>query len=654
MRNLTLGLRLGLAFASLIVAMCVLGTISIWRMHLATAASRHVSEELAPCGEIAGDISGNAWAAAYEFDKFARNGDAEYLGNGRELLAALNATVRKAEELVARYPDLGEMKQSVGLIKNKLGDFEQRVAAMDLLHKTYVRHMADCETNYATYARLCAALRVDQHKKLEKEVQTLSFTMNATSSGIVTTTDVGIVAEPANTLAQQVGALQKRMNKLALIDEIVEVGNAVRRGTFKALAENDIDQLADTLTEFDTLTNVAANLLPTLAAGENADQLKGITKAGETYRRAVESIVTARSGINENEMAFRSLAKEITDMSMYIKSHVTKQTNTAAVSVTTVLTAASMVLVVGLMVAMAVAVIVAWLSTRAITVPIREGVNTLARTASQISATISQFASSSSEAATAVAETTTTVDEIRQTALVASDKAKAVVDSSLNASAAADTGRQATERAVEGLNKIRDQMSSIGESITRLSEQSQAVGDIVATVTDLAEQSNLLAVNAAIEAAKAGDMGRGFAVVAQEIRSLAEQSKDSTKQVRAILTEVQKATAKAVFAAEQGVKSVIDGGKQADEAGASIKTLTSTVQDATRASAQIAASAKQQLVGMEQVGRAMESIKQATLQNAEGARRLEEAAHDLQDVGASLKALVDARRGATATQGDKK
>jgi methyl-accepting chemotaxis protein len=162
----------------------------------------------------------------------------------------------------------------------------------------------------------------------------------------------------------------------------------------------------------------------------------------------------------------------------------------------------------------------------------------------------------------------------------------------------------------------------------------------------LAEQSNLLAVNASIEAAKAGDMGKGFAVVAQEIRNLAEQSKDSTKQVRSILTDVQKATSKAVLSAEQGSMGVADGGRQADEAGQAIRSLTTTVQEATRAAVQIAASSQQQLAGMEQVGRAMENIKQATSQNAEGARQLATAARSLQDVGARLKALVDSDHGA--------
>jgi methyl-accepting chemotaxis protein len=312
----------------------------------------------------------------------------------------------------------------------------------------------------------------------------------------------------------------------------------------------------------------------------------------------------------------------------------------AAKEVVGTLSSTSLILIMGLIISLVVGNLVAWRSTRAITAPISEGVSALSTTASQISATIAQLASNASETAAAVSETTTTVDEVRQTAQVAADRAKAVADSAKGAALAAETGRKATQQTVEGLNLIRDQMGSIGESITRLNEQSQAVGDIVSTVADLAEQSNLLAVNASIEAAKAGDAGKGFAVVAQEIRNLAEQSKDSTKQVRAILTEVQKATGKAVVASEQGVRIVADGSQQADEAGQAIASLTSTVQDSTRAAVQIATSSQQQLIGMEQVGRAMENIKNATAQNAEGARQLGTAAHNLQELGTRLKTLI--------------
>jgi len=173
------------------------------------------------------------------------------------------------------------------------------------------------------------------------------------------------------------------------------------------------------------------------------------------------------------------------------------------------------------------------------------------------------------------------------------------------------------------------------------SEQTQAISEIIATVNDLADQSNLLAVNAAIEAAKAGEHGKGFAVVAQEVRNLAEQSKQATAQVRTILTDIQKATGAAVMATEQGTKAVDAGVKQSTEAGESIRSLSRSIAEAAQAATQIAASSQQQLAGIDQVGSAMENIKQASAQNVTGTKEAETAAHNLYELGQKLKRLVE-------------
>src|SRR5664280_1631381 len=140
-------------------------------------------------------------------------------------------------------------------------------------------------------------------------------------------------------------------------------------------------------------------------------------------------------------------------------------------------------------------------------------------------------------------------------------------------------------------------MDSIAQTVVRLSEQSQSIGGIIASVTEIADQANLLAVNAAIEAAKAGEQGKGFAVVAQEIKNLAGQSKQSTLQVRNILNDVQKATSAAVMATEQSSKAVENGVKQSTQAGESIKALAKSVNESIQAATQIVASSQQQVVG---------------------------------------------------------
>ncbi len=272
---------------------------------------------------------------------------------------------------------------------------------------------------------------------------------------------------------------------------------------------------------------------------------------------------------------------------------------------------------------------------------IQEAAGILASSTSEILAATTQVASGAAETATAVSEATTTVEEVKQTAQVASQKAKHVSETAQKSAQVSQTGKKSVDETIEGMNRIREQMEAIAESIVRLSEQSQAVGEIIATVNDLAEQSNLLAVNASIEAAKAGEQGKGFAVVAQEVKSLAEQSKQATAQVRTILGDIQKATSAAVMAAEQGSKAVEAGVRQTTETGEVIRILADSIGEAAQAATQIAASSQQQLVGMDQMASAMENIKQASTQNEAGTKQVEAAAQGLHELAQRLKQMVE-------------
>lgn len=281
---------------------------------------------------------------------------------------------------------------------------------------------------------------------------------------------------------------------------------------------------------------------------------------------------------------------------------------------------------------------------RGITRQMQESAGLLSSSAAEILATTTQLATGATETNTAVSETSTTVEEVKQTAQLASEKARQVMGSAQKAADASYSGQQAVETAIAGMHHIQAQMEVIAESIVSLSEQSQSIGEIIIVVSNLAEQSNLLAVNAAIEATRAGEQGKGFAVVAQEVKSLAEQSKQATSQVRAILKDIQKATSSAVLATEQGHKAVAAGVKQSTDAGDAIRVLTDGVSEAAEAATQIAASSHQQMVGMDQVAIAMGSIKQASVQNAAGARQAESAAKGLHDLGRKLSAMVGGRQ----------
>ncbi len=151
-------------------------------------------------------------------------------------------------------------------------------------------------------------------------------------------------------------------------------------------------------------------------------------------------------------------------------------------------------------------------------------------------------------------------------------------------------------------------------------------------MTELAEQSNLLAVNAAIEAAKAGEAGTGFAVVAAEVKALAGQSKQATAQVRGILQEIQRATQAEVIAAEQGVKWSEAGVGVASKAGEAIRLLAGSLTETAHTAQQILVSAQQQAVGTDQVALAMRNIRQISTQNRASTRQVERAAQDLNEL----------------------
>ena len=277
---------------------------------------------------------------------------------------------------------------------------------------------------------------------------------------------------------------------------------------------------------------------------------------------------------------------------------------------------------------------------RKINQEIRDGVNVLASSASEILSSTTEIAAGMAETATSVSETTATMEEVKQTAQVSAQKSRGVSDNSQKAALVAEQGNAAVSETLAGINQINGLMETVAESVVMLSEQTQAVGEIITVVNDLAQQSNLLAVNAAIEASKAGEQGKGFAVVAQEIKSLADQSKQATEQVRAILGDIQKATGKSVLAAEQVSKAVEGGVKQATESGESIRKLAESIRDAAQAASQIAASSQQQLAGIDQVAVAMENIKQAAQQNVSGTKQAEQAAHALNELGQKLKEVV--------------
>jgi methyl-accepting chemotaxis protein len=275
-------------------------------------------------------------------------------------------------------------------------------------------------------------------------------------------------------------------------------------------------------------------------------------------------------------------------------------------------------------------------SLKTITVELNEAAISLNTYANKIFNNTAELASSSTETVAAITETTATVEEVRQTSYLSNKKAKEVAERAQESFDISATGQESTSSTITGIQRFGTHMHTISENILKLNERSRLIGEIIAAVNDIAEQSNLLAVNASIEAARAGEQGKGFAVVAQEIRNLAEQSKQSTSQVRLILQDIQNFVNSAVLSTEQASKALEDGIKTANQTGVVITELVKSIEVSYDASLQITSSNQQQQIGMDQIASAMENIRTASSHNANSTREVESYTNQLLNLSNSI------------------
>jgi methyl-accepting chemotaxis protein len=269
----------------------------------------------------------------------------------------------------------------------------------------------------------------------------------------------------------------------------------------------------------------------------------------------------------------------------------------------------------------------------------REATSNLGSAISEIRASTQEQAAGVEEQLAAVQETAATVDEITHAGSQVTKRAQEVIASAQATAQTAADGLRAVDETARSMDGIREQAEVVAQNIVALSEKTQAIGDIISSVNDISERSHLLALNAAIEAAAAGESGRSFSVVASEIKVLADQAKDATNQVRAILGDVQRGINTSVMLTEEAVKRAATGKQRTEISQRTIGEITQRFQESVQTFQQIVASTNQQQLGIEQVMGALQNIRQASQQTAAGTRQLNEAASNLNGLSEQLLGL---------------
>ncbi len=393
--------------------------------------------------------------------------------------------------------------------------------------------------------------------------------------------------------------------------------------------------------------NTLAHMKPNLFTAEGKAMILDVQDLEAKHQALVDKVNAMRASNASNESIVRFMRDEVIPMVDRLFRRVDdfavweerllnegRQASSAAASSATRLVVGIAVLVV--LLAASVGVFL----TRTLTKQVGSTVQDIQSSSTELQTTATQQATGAREQATAMSEITTTIGELLATSRQIAESARRVAQISSETANSASAGDKVVQRAHETVGGIKKQVDVIVNHMLDLGRKSQQIGGIVDIINELSEQTNILAINATIEAAGAGENGRRFAVVADEIRKLADRVGGSTKDIRGLIDEIRAAVNATVMATEGGTKAVDAGAREFREVTNSLSQITSMVENTTEAAREIELSTKQQTTAVEQVNSAMSNVAQVSKETEATTAQSLQTASQLASLARNLSMLI--------------
>lgn len=271
---------------------------------------------------------------------------------------------------------------------------------------------------------------------------------------------------------------------------------------------------------------------------------------------------------------------------------------------------------------------------------VSSGVSEVSHSSAQISSSVEEMLASSKEQTNQTEEIAAAMEEMTTTILENTKNATGVAQSAKESGLTANEGEKIVKQTIESMNQIAEVVNNSAETVFKLGEESDRIGEIVQVIQDIADQTNLLALNAAIEAARAGEQGRGFAVVADEVLKLAERTSNATKEISDMINEIQKETSSAVNSIKAGTEAVSKGKQSAGKAGDVLVEIKTETDKLISIAEHVATASEEQSSTSEQISKNIESISNVSSQTTIGIQQIAQAAESLNQLTDNLERLV--------------
>lgn len=687
----------------MICIVCALGITGITSMRQVETKAELMAEAYVPEVVVGNALERHSLLAMYNMRGFVFSGDMVYRERALEHLNIVDENLRKAEALGDSHPALVKLREGIARLEEGVAKYE-----------SLAEHTAEISARVA-----------ELHKKMD--IMGARFISAVTDLRRMQDDRLGIDIE----IGKEADALLFRHKISVMVGAIKEKADEARLLADRAYWDRVPEQFTLVDDKFSALDSLFDTLAQTVRSAGDRGMIKATRTSVAEYRAAVAELEQALLSLQQLTAEREHTADTVLKVTSGIAEAGLAQTGKIADDANDSLGFAERVLLVGLCLAVVLAVLIAWGLTRSIITPLgkvvgfassvaegdlnstldEERADELGQLADAIRSMVSSLkerieeaAHKSREADKAAAEARNAMQEAEESSRIAqagresilqaaeqlqtvaeavtsaseqlsaqiqqssngadvqkqrADEAAtameqmtaSVIEVARNAGSAAESagntrdkahsGAQVVRQAVTQIGQVQEQSERVKEDMGRLGTQAENIGQIMNVISDIADQTNLLALNAAIEAARAGEAGRGFAVVADEVRKLAEKTMAATKEVGAAISGIQEGTRTSVANVDLAVQTIAQAASSATESGAVLEEIVSLVVDVTEQVQNIATAAEEQSAASEQISRSVEEVNVISTETSQGMEQAGQAVSDLADQALRLKTLID-------------